>query len=386
MTQRRNSRRMAAIRHRELRILNEVAQALNRSSDEENCLNRTLELIAEHLGFETGWAWLQEVHSKRFYLAGSRNLPPYLQEPVRMTGSVCWCLEAFLDGDFVTKNVDAIECSRLRPAVRRRQTTLTRGIAYHASIVLRSGERQLGILNLTAPGFQKIGGEKLRLLSTIGLQVGVAIDRARLAESERDIARLQERASLARDLHDTFTQDLTAITLQLETALHLIAGANDAARAPVQRALDVARDNVQRARESVDYLRRGSLAGRSLQTAIGDHARSFTSQSGIPVHVNLPSVVIDPDKESQLFAIVVEALNNVRRHAKARHASIELAVTPKTLTLRISDDGSGYRLAGDGTHFGIIGMRERAHSLGGTFSIRADLPQGTAIIVKIPRT
>ncbi len=376
---------MPAIRHRELRILNEVAQALNRSNDEETALNQTLELIAAYLGFETGWVWLQEVRSKRFYLAGSRNLPPYLQEPVRMTGTVCWCLEAFLDGDFVTKNVDAIECSRLRPAVRKRQTTLTRGIAYHASVVLRSGERQLGILNLTAPGFQKIGGDELRLLSTIGLQVGIAIDRARLAGQERDIARLQERASLARDLHDTFAQDLTAITLQLETALHMIAGKNDSARAPVQRALDVARENVQRARESVDYLRRGSLAGRSVQTAIGEHARSFTSQTGIPVHLSLPSFVIDPDQEPQLFSIVVEALNNIRRHAKAHHAFVKLTATRKTVTLRISDDGLGYRGTENEKHFGVLGMRERAGNLNGTLRIRANPPRGTSIIVTVPR-
>jgi len=377
--------RMAVIGHRELRILSEVAQALNRSSDEESALNRTLTLIAEHLGFETGWVWLQEVHSRRFYLAGSRNLPPYLQEPVRMTGSVCWCLEAFLDGDFVTKNVDAIECSRLRPAVRKRETALTGGIAYHASVVLRSGERQLGILNLTAPGFKKVSGEELRLLSTIGLQVGIAVDRARLAEQERDIARLQERASLARDLHDTFAQDLTAITLQLEAALHSIQGTNEGVRAPVQRALDVARQNVHRARESVDHLRRGALQGRTLQTAIAEHARSFTSQTGVPVHLELPSIVLDPANETQLFSILIEGLTNVRRHAKARHASVELTASPQNVTLRISDDGLGYRRTKYGRHFGLVGMKERAHTMGGTFTIRQNLPHGTAIVVKVPR-
>ncbi len=221
---------MVAVRTRDLQIINEIAPALNRSADESSALERTLELIARHIGFKTGWVWLQDAATKRFYLAASRNLPPYLQMPVRMTGHPCWCLESFLDGDFRTENIDAIECSRLAPAVKRRQTALTTGIAYHASIVLRSGERELGILNLAAPGFRKISGDELRLLSTIAYQVGIAVDRARLAERERDVARLRERAGLARDLHDTFTQDLTAITLQLETALQLLPDAAEGAR------------------------------------------------------------------------------------------------------------------------------------------------------------
>lgn len=376
---------MAAARTRELRILNEIAQALNRSVDEAGALEQTLALIAGHMGFKTGWVWLQESNTQRFYLAASLHLPPYLQKPVRMTGTVCWCLQSFLDGDFRTENIDAIECSRLAPAVKKNQTKMTSGIAYHASVVLRSGERELGILNLAAPGFRKISGQDLRLLSTIGYQVGVAVDRARLAERERDLARLQERAGLARDLHDTFAQDLTAITLQLETALQLLGGAEVRARAPVQRALDVARDNVARARESVERLRFGSLQGRSLQTAIGEHARAFTSQTGIPVHVDFPPLILDSTVESELFAIVLEALTNVRRHAKANHVWIRAVPASKTLTLRIRDDGVGYQPSGDGKHFGVSGMRERARGLNASFSLRKTSPKGTTLTVKTPR-
>jgi len=370
---------------RELHILNEIAQELNRSRSVENVLDGTLELVSRNLGFETGWVWLQESPGTRFYLAAARNLPPYLQEPVRMTGTVCWCLEAFLDGDFVSKNVDAIECSRLRPAVRKRETALTRGIAYHASVLLRSGERQLGIMNLTKPGFRKVSRGELRLLSTIAYQVGIAIDRARLADQEREMARLQERASLARDLHDTFAQDLTAITLHLEAALHALHAGDERARLPLERALGVARENVQRARQSVEHLRRGALHGRSLEFALGDLAHEFTSQTGIPVHVELSPVVLDAESEAQLFAIVIEALTNVRRHASAKHVTIVLDRKRGLLELRVTDDGAGYRKKEGPGRFGITGMRERARVLGGTFSIRQVAPRGTVLAVKVPR-
>ena len=77
-------------------------------------------------------------------------------------------------------------------------------------------------MNLTKPGLRRIGGHDLRLLTTIADQLGIAVERARLAEASTQMARMREREELARDLHDTFAQDLTAITLQLETALQYL--------------------------------------------------------------------------------------------------------------------------------------------------------------------
>jgi two-component system NarL family sensor kinase len=103
---------------RELKILNAIAEALSSAPDVQRALDRTLAAVTGLLGLRTGWVWLLDPDSGQFCHAASLNLPPYLREPVRMTGKSCWCFDAFRDGELTPKNIDVLECSRLRPAVR----------------------------------------------------------------------------------------------------------------------------------------------------------------------------------------------------------------------------------------------------------------------------
>jgi len=366
---------------RELEVLAVIAQALNRSADAPAALEQTLRLAAQLLDCETGWIWLRDERTRKFYLAASYNLPPFLQEPVRMTGSKCWCIEGLLDGDFKSRNVDAIECSRLRPAVLRNQTALTRGIAYHASVAIRFGDRDLGLMNLTKPGLRKIAGHDLRLLTTIADQLGIAVERARLAETATQMARLREREELARDLHDTFAQDLTAITLQLETALQYL-GQTERATPQVTSALDVARTSVQRARRSVEALRSTPETGSPLDAALAELARTFTSQSGVPVHLSVDAARAHPQIERVAYRIAQEALTNVRRHAKAKNVWIQAARRRGSVVLIVRDDGVGLGKSAPGT--GIAGMQERARTIGGNVSVRATRRGGTEVRAALP--
>jgi two-component system NarL family sensor kinase len=369
---------------RDLEIFAAIAEALNGSIDVAGALERTLRMTAEMLSCESGWIWLRDQRTRKFYLAAAYNLPPYLQEPVRMAGSKCWCIEGLLDGDFRSRNVDAIECSRLRPAVLRNQTALTRGIAYHASVAIRFGDRDLGLMNLTRPGLSKIGGDDLRLLTTIAAQLGIAVERARLAETAMQVARMRERAELARDIHDTFAQDLTAITLQLETALQYLGG-NGEAVGRVTSALEVARESVQRARRSVEALRTSPETGSPLDAALAELARTFTSQCGVPVHLRVDAAGAYPELERVAYRIAQEALTNVRRHAKAKNVWLQAVRRKGDLVLTIRDDGKG--LANEAPRgMGIPGMEERARFIGGTLRIRRHSGGGTEVRATLPST
>ena len=79
---------------RELTILNAIAEALNSSIRVDEALARTLSLVASLLDLRTGWVWLLDPETGHFYSAAAQNLPPYLQEPVRMTGRKCWWIES----------------------------------------------------------------------------------------------------------------------------------------------------------------------------------------------------------------------------------------------------------------------------------------------------
>jgi len=369
---------------RELEIVGAIAEALNSAPTVQQALDRTLELVTGLLGLQTGWVWLVDPETGHMYSAAARNLPPYLQEPVRMTGSWCLCIEEFRSGSLTPRNVDVMECTRLRPAVRARQTDLTHGLAHHASVPLSFQDKQLGIMNITAPAMRRLTREELRLLGTVGLQVGVAIERARLAEQSALLARSDERTRLAREIHDTLAQGLTAIALQIETAIQHVGRDPARVRERLEKALATARENLDEARRSVTNLRAGALEGRPLAQALASLVREFTSESGIRVTLETRgSCALTLPVEAELYRIAEQALANVRQHAGAKSVKIALACTPRSTSLTIEDDGVGFdvrRVPAD--RHGIEGMRERARIAGGTLRITSHRGKGTRIVVK----
>jgi two-component system NarL family sensor kinase len=370
---------------RELEIVGAIAEALNSSPTVQQALDRTLELVTDLLGLQTGWVWLVDPDTGHIYSAAARNLPPYLQEPVRMTGSWCLCIEEFRNGSLTPRNVDVMECSRLRPAVRARQNDLTHGLAHHATVPLSFQNKQLGIMNITAPAMRRLTREELRLLGTIGLQVGVAIERARLAEESATRARGDERTRLAREIYDTLAQGLTAIALQIETAIESVGRDPDRLRDRLEKALETARENLDEARRSVTNLRAGALAGKPLAQALASLAREFTSDSGIRVTFEpRGSCSLALPVEGELYRIAEQALANVRQHAKAQSIRVALACNSRATTLTIEDDGIGFdvRRVPPERH-GIEGMRERARIADGTLRITSRRGKGTKIVVKV---
>src|SRR5918911_4567095 len=237
---------------RELSIVNAVAEALNSSPDVRQALERTLSLVADMLGLRTGWVWLMDQETRHFYAAAERELPPYLQERVRMAGRRrCWCIDDFRAGELTPTNIDVIECSRLEPAFRGKSAELAARLRYHASIPLYFQDKPLGIMNVTGPEWRKLTSDELRLLSTIAYQVGIAIERARLAEDATRLARAEERTRIAREIHDTLAQGLTAIALNIEGAMNRLDSRPDQARERLERALAMARPNLEEARPAV---------------------------------------------------------------------------------------------------------------------------------------
>jgi two-component system, NarL family, sensor kinase len=348
----------------------------------DRALREALALVVDLLGLRTGWVWLIDPQTNRFYSAAAQNLPPFLSDPVRMTGRRCWCIDAFRSGELTAENIDVIECSRLRAALGR--TRETRGLRYHASIPLTFGTRQLGIMNVATRAWRKLTRRELDLLSTIASQVGVAIERARLAETSVGAARTEERARLARDLHDTLTQGLTAIGLHIEAAMANLAQ-HDGARRELERALDVTRANLGEARRALHDLRGSALGGRPLTEALAALCRQVTADSGIRVRFESTLTrPLDPTVEEGLFRIAGEALANVRRHAQAADVRVSLSGARGRAALTIADDGRGFAVKRARGGFGIEGMRERTRLLGGRFALRSAIGRGTTIDIIVP--
>lgn len=370
---------------RALKVLKEVAEALNSAPTEQGAASEALTRMADLLGVETGWVWLRDSESGRFYNAAEQNLPPYLQEPVRMTGRSCWCLELFQSGQLTARNIDVVECTRLAPAVKARQAALTHGLRCHASVPVYAGDRPLGVMNLAMRGWRRLTRQELDLLTTIADQVGVAIERARLGEQSIEHARGDERSRIARDVHDTLAQGFTAVALHIEAGLsHL--EPRDPAEPALRRALDVARQSLDEARRSIRSLRASTLENRPLGEALAALSRQFTADTGVRVRMEIADVgPVPPEVESELFRIASEALANIRKHAHAREAVMRLEMVRGQLRLTVADTGAGFRVRSARRRgFGLIGIDDRARLVGGRASIHSAPGHGTTVTVTVP--
>jgi two-component system, NarL family, sensor kinase len=366
-------------------VLKEVAEALNSATTEQQATGEALGRMADLLGVETGWVWLRDPASGRFYNAAVQSLPPYLQEPVRMTGRTCWCLELFRKGQLTARNIDVVECSRLAPAVASREAESTGGLRCHASVPLYAGDRPLGVMNLAMRGWRRLTRQELDLLTTIADQVSVAIERARLAEQSIEHARADERSRIARDVHDTLAQEFTAVGLHIEAGLSRLEPRNRA-RPALRLALGAARQGLDEARRSITSLRRSPLENRSLAEGLGALSRRFTAETGVRVRLDIADAgPLPAEIESEVFRIAGEALTNVRKHARAREASLRLDVVRHQLRLTVADAGVGFRMRGARVRgFGLSGIEDRARAAGGRATIRSAPGRGTTVTVTVP--
>ena len=376
-----------AHRNRELAILNEIASALNEEVGLDAALKTALAKVAELLELRTGWIWLLTGEDGQdSYLAAAQNLPPALRDdPRRMEGG-CHCLNTFRAGDLSgAANVNVVGCSRLWDLVDG-----TGGLRYHTSVPLYAAQgTKLGVLNVAATQWRELSPSELQLLHTIGDLLSITIERARLFARSAQIGAAEERNRLAREIHDTLAQNLAAITLQMETAdalLELGAGVEEIAPT-VRKALELSRSGLHEARRSVLDLRAVPLEDRSLAEAVQVLAGEIEERTGIAVqlelvgaHTPLPLRI-----EVGLYRIIQEALSNVRQHAGASRVDLKLVLTPDSVRLTVQDDGRGFQPeAIPEGHYGLIGINERVHLMGGKLDLNSGPAAGTRLIVSIP--
>ncbi len=369
----------------ELSVLNAIARELNRSVNLGETLEFALSQVADLLGLRTGWIWLIDESTSEPYLAAARDLPPALAgDPGRMNGSgYCYCLDTYKKGDLNgAANVNVLTCSRLKGLVDG-----TDGLRYHASIPLYKGDEKLGVMNVASPGWRSLSPEDLELLYTIGDLLSVAVERARLFDRSASYGAVEERNRLAREIHDTLAQGLTAAALQLESADAMLDPGSEKVRKPLLRALSLMQSNLEEARRSVLDLRAAPLEGRPLSEALKVLVKRWRAQTGTEtgyeaVNGGRP---LPPRIEAALYRVCQEALTNVASHAEADRVTVRLVSTLAEVRLSVEDDGRGFDASEiPGDRHGLIGMEERIQILGGTLDVTSLLGAGTKILASLP--
>jgi len=179
-----------------LTTLNHIAETLNQAADVKSVLNQALAELIKLMGLETGWIFLKDPAAPDdpegggYVLAAHHNLPPALTiDKADVWGTGCTCQGLQGKGE-LDKAYNQVHCSRLASVGGDR-----RGLVTHASTPLRSGDHVLGILNVAAPDWASFKPEALTLLTNVGNQIGVALERARLFDLVQE-RRIHEQAAL----------------------------------------------------------------------------------------------------------------------------------------------------------------------------------------------
>lgn len=198
-------------------------------------------------------------------------------------------------------------------------------------------------------------------------------------------ATLQERTRIARDIHDSLGHSLTALNLQLETALKLGQSNPVKAQAFLERSKQLGSMALSEVRQSVSALRSDPLQGRPLEEAIAALAEEVQRSTGIsPTCSMMLGHPLPPEVNTALYRIVQEALTNICKYAAATTVKIQLKAMPTDLRLIIEDNGRGFNLDENTTGFGLQSMRERTLALGGQFKIESAPASGCRITADIP--
>jgi len=263
------------------------------------------------------------------------------------------------------------------------------------STPLMAKGKTVGAIDLGSQTVRSIAPEELSLLAAIGHQVGVAVENARLYEQAQELAVVEERNRLARDLHDAVTQTLFSASLIAEALPTIWESDQEGGRQLLKEMRRLSRGALAEMRTLLLELRPAALVEVSLGDLLGQLAEAITGRKDVCVTVTVEGQCALPaDVHVAMYRIAQEALNNVVKHAHAGQVTVSLRCSPPLsspltggmevgdVELCISDDGRGFD-PGDvpPDHLGLGIMHERAQAIGATLTVESRPGRGTRVIV-----
>lgn len=367
-------------RNRDLTALNEVSAAVSSTLDLEGIMATTLSRVLELTAARSGEIWLMEEDRSHLALAARLQAdgePPLGLVGLRLRVGEQLCGQIALSGEL---GFDATDGGGPDSEPR-------------VGVPLKSAGEIVGVMCLSFPGRQFLLEREQQLLESVASQVGVAVKNAQLYQQVQDVAILEERDRIAREMHDGFAQVLGYVNTKAFAVRRLLAeGRTEEAGGLVAQLEEAARQVYADAREAILGLRTTAQTDRPLVPQIKDYLELFGRLADVKVRCRLQNGVADVRlsvaAEIQMLRIIQEALSNVRKHARATEVTVGLAARDGQLRVIVADNGRGFDPAryerGEWPQFGLQTMRERAEAVGGRFQLRSAPGKGTSVTMSIP--
>ena len=254
-------------------------------------------------------------------------------------------------------------------------------------VPLRIGNRVIGTLDILSTEKHAFNPDDMLVVQSLGDQIAIAIENARLYERSRELAVLEERNRMARELHDSMNQSLYSVILFTGAARNEADQiGSQAIQNFLERAENMAKQALKEMRLLVYELRPLELEEKGFLGALQQRLDTVEGRAGIDVELKINQQSPLPYfLEDALFRIVQEALNNIIKHSNATKVIIEMEINEEVCKMRVVDNGIGFDPALIQTRhgMGLINMRERAEKLGGKLSIKSTPSLGTEVEFEI---
>ncbi|HMO57447.1 MAG TPA: GAF domain-containing protein [Roseiflexaceae bacterium] len=257
-------------------------------------------------------------------------------------------------------------------------------------IPIAASGRVLALLQLVPHSGAYFGAADVGALTTLADVLASAIEKARLYQRAQEAAVLEERSRLARDLHDSVSQQLFSMTLTAQAARAQIEKNPGRTALQLERLQETAQAALAEMRALIFQLRPPGLAEHGLLTTLQQHVAALNRREGLIIQLSISGDERHARGIDQaIYRIAQEALNNVVKHAGARQVDVTLTLQPKQVLLTVVDDGCGFVVEelprSSGRHLGLTSMRERAAEAGGTLHVYSTPGNGTVIELVIKR-
>lgn len=250
-------------------------------------------------------------------------------------------------------------------------------------VPIKDADQVIGIIFLankrTPGGFTQ---EDENLLTLFAAHAAIALTNARLYESGRELAMLEERNRMARDLHDAVTQKLFSLRLTAQAAQALLTADPAKAAVELDRVQQLAGEAMAELRAVIVELRPAELDRHGLAETLRKHVRLLDRLHPLDVAFDGgPMPELDSSVEVAVLRVAQEALHNALRHSAATRVSVRLGAIGGRLRLEVSDDGTGFDEA-DTRGLGLVSMRDRAESVGGVLTVTSS-GSGTTVLLEV---
>ena len=375
----------AQARMRDVLTLIEVDRSIRAEGNLARLLGSLLERMMERAGASVGGVYLSEEGEwLRLQVARATGgaTPTTATPPIRAGEGVV--------GTAATKRAPQIEIDLGEGSPVRHP--LLAGATSAAALPLVSDDALLGVVLLGHGDRAHFSTFDLPYLQLLAGQVSLAVHNARAYLQSEELAIAEERARIAREIHDGVAQSLAFSALKLDLVGRLLDRDLDAARGELEQARSTVREMIKEVRRSIFALRPIELERYGFLGTLERYARDFGQQNDVEVDLDLAAMPeLDVKTEAVLFRIFQEAMTNVAKHAGATRVAVHASATPEgDALLRIEDDGRGFDVEAISDRvttaggLGLRQMRERLEARGGRFEIRSEPERGTIVEAALP--